>query len=81
MLSELKNVGIYACFANTIKYAIYHGGDMGKVIDKYIIIADGEIIKSYKNLKDAMYDVSFFELIYKEIKVYQQIVCNGEQVK
>lgn len=54
---------------------------MGKVIDKYIIIADGEIVKSYKNLKDAMYDVSFFELIYKDIKVYQQIVCNGEQVK
>ena len=35
---------------------------MGKIIEKYIIVADGEIIKSYKTFKEAMWDMDFFSV-------------------
>lgn len=66
--------------ANTEKFVIYHGGEMGKIREKYLIIADGEIIKSYKTLKEAMKDVDFFQLMYHEVCIYQNIVKNGEPV-
>ena len=53
---------------------------MGKIIEKYIIIADGEIIKSYKRFKEAMWDIEFFQLMYHEVCIYQQVVKNGETV-
>ena len=62
------------------KFVIYHGGKMGKIREKYLIIADGEIIKSYKTLKEAMKDIDFFQLMYHEVCIYQNIVKNGEPV-
>ena len=59
---------------------IYHGGNMEKIIEKYIIVADGEIIKSYKTFKEAMWDMDFFQLMYHEVCIYQQVVKNGETV-
>ena len=53
---------------------------MGKIIEKYLIIADGEIIKSYKSFKEAMWDMEFFQLMYHEVSIYQQIVKNGDAV-
>ena len=53
---------------------------MGKIIEKYIIVADGEIIKTYKTFKEAMWDMDFFQLMYHEVCIYQQVVKNGETV-
>lgn len=66
--------------ASTEKFVICHGGEMGKIREKYLIIADGEIIKSYKTLKEAMKDIDFFQLMYHEVCIYQNIVKNGEPV-
>lgn len=48
------------------------------IMEKYLIIADGEIIKSYTTFKQAMWDVDFYKLMYKEVTIYQQVVKNGE---
>ena len=71
---------IFACGANIEKSVKYRGVSMGKIIEKYIIIADGEIIKSYKTFKEAMWDMDFFQLMYNEVSIYQQVVKNGETV-
>ena len=47
-------------------------------MEKYLIIADGEVIKSYDSFKKAMWDIEFFQLMYKEVTIYQQVVKNGE---
>ena len=46
------------------------------ILDKYIIIGDGEIIKSYKNFKPALRDLGFFSLMYHEVYIYQLITTN-----
>ena len=71
---------IFAYGASIEKFVKFHGADMGKIIEKYIIIADGEIIKSYKSFKEAMWDMDFFQLMYNEVCIYQQVVKNGETV-
>lgn len=45
-------------------------------MEEYIIVSNKEIIKSYKNFKQAMKDKEFFELIYNDIYVYKLIVDN-----
>lgn len=47
-------------------------------MEKYVIIADGEVVKTYPTFKAAMWDVEFFQLMYKEVAVYQMILKNGE---
>lgn len=54
---------------------------MNRLSEKYVIIADGEIIKSYKTLKEAMWDLDFFQLMYKEVSIYRKVVQNGDPVK
>lgn len=71
---------IFAFGVNTEKFVKFRGVSMGKIIEKYIIIADGEIIKSYKTFKEAMWDMDFFQLMYNEVCIYQQVVKNGETV-
>ena len=39
------------------------------------------VIKEYKNLKQAMWDLDFFSLMFIDVRVYKKIVENGEQVK
>lgn len=50
------------------------------LMEKFIIIADGEIIKTYTNFKTAMKDSEFFKLMYKEIGIYRLIVKDGNPV-
>lgn len=50
------------------------------MVEEYIIICDGEIIKSYKNFKQAEWDVRFYELIYKDVCIYKLVLKNGEPV-
>ena len=71
---------IFACGANIEKFVKFRGVNMGKIIEKYIIIADGEIIKSYKTFKEALWDMDFFQLMYNEVSIYRQVVKNGETV-
>lgn len=71
---------IFACGASIEKFVKFRGVNMGKIIEKYIIVADGEIIKSYKTFKEAMWDMDFFQLMYHEVCIYQQVVKNGETV-
>lgn len=50
------------------------------IMEKYIIVADGEAVKTYTDFKSAMWDVEFFQLMYKEVVVYQMILKNGDPV-
>lgn len=52
-----------------------------KIKDKYIIVGDDEIVKTYSDFKSAKWDVSFFRLMYHEVKIYQLVVENDEPVK
>ena len=48
--------------------------------EKYVIVSEkGEIIKSYTHFKQAIKDMDFFKLMYKELYLYQMIVSNNEQ--
>ena len=53
----------------------------------YIIVGTDPIekrdvlIKSYKNLKLALWDIDFFNLMYTDIRIYKKVIENGEQCK
>ena len=49
------------------------GANMKMMLDKYIIVADGEIIKSYKHFKQALKDLGFYSIMYHDVRIYQQI--------
>ena len=48
------------------------------ILEKFILIADGEIIKSYRNFKQAIKDLGFYSIIYNEVHIYQEIVTNEQ---
>lgn len=51
-------------------------------MEEYIIVSGKEIIKSYKNFKQAMKDKGFFELIYNDVVIYKLVVDNrGNAIK
>ena len=53
----------------------------GVKMNKYIIVADGSILKTYNSFKDALKDADFFSLMYDEVLIYRLILRNGESVK
>ncbi len=77
---ELSNAHISVAFANTVKFAIFLGGEMKKVNNRYVIIGDGKVIKFYKTLKEALWDYEFFTLMYSEVFIYQLVIKDGEQI-
>lgn len=52
-----------------------------KIKDKYIIVGDDEIVKTYPDFKSAKWDVSFFRLMCHDVKIYQLVVENDDPVK
>ena len=49
--------------------------------DKYIIVVENKIIRTYKNLKQAISDLEFIQLVYNEAHLYQLVVSNGKPIK
>lgn len=49
--------------------------------DKYILVGDGEIVKQYDNFNSAVWDIEFYQLMYKEVKLYQLVIQNATVIK
>ena len=48
--------------------------------ERYVIVSgEGEIIKSYNYFKQAIKDMDFFKLVYKEVYLYQMVISNKEK--
>ena len=51
-------------------------------MEKYLIVSGREIIKTYKSFKQAMKDLDFFKLIYKDVYICKRVVDeNGNIIR
>ena len=64
---------------STRKYVIYHGGLMEN--KRYVLFADGNFMRAYDTFKEALWDSEFYQLMHKEVSIYQEVVKNGEEIK
>lgn len=62
------------------KVSKYFDYDKYAIIGTDIIDNKNEVIKTYDNFKKAMWDLDFYGLMYKDVKIYKLIVKNGEAI-
>ena len=52
----------------------------GKDKDRFIIVGDGQVLKSYRTFKAACWDLNFYQLMYHEVKIYQLVIQDNDPV-